>query len=539
MSSLDLARAVVDRLVEAGVREIVLSPGSRNAPLGYAVLAAERADRVRLHVRIDERSAGFLALGLSKVGARAAVVCTSGTAVANLHPAALEAAHSGVPMVLLTADRPARLRGTGANQTTDQVGIFGSLVATHDIASLDEVPPLEADGPLHLNVQLDVPLVPADGRFPKGCSETDASQGLQRQGGAGSAASLGKPAELAPGPRTVVVAGDDAGPAARRLAEEGGWPLIAEPTSGARTGENALRCGRLLLTTDLADRIERVVVLGRPNLSRPVAQLIARADLEIVVVPAQGVWPLHLLACMQVADPASLHACKQVDDGWLDEWRTADRALGRRIDHFLSEQPAMTAYDVAGAVSRALPAGGLLMVGASNPIRDLDLMHRPAPVGERRLLIANRGLAGIDGTISTAIGATLGRPTTTRALALMGDLTFLHDANGLLIGPDEPRPDLTVVVPNDDGGSIFATLEQGAPELADGFERIFGTPHHTDLASLCAAHGIAHLKVTSRPALEQALAMPNGGIEVIEASIGRSDRRALDQAIKQLAHPAH
>ncbi|HJQ06036.1 MAG TPA: 2-succinyl-5-enolpyruvyl-6-hydroxy-3-cyclohexene-1-carboxylic-acid synthase [Nocardioides sp.] len=525
--SVDLASAVVDRLVAAGVTEVVLSPGSRNAPLAYAAWSAEQEGRLRLHVRIDERTAGFLGLGLSKVGARAAVVCTSGTAVANLHPAALEAAHSGVPLVLLTADRPARLRGTGANQTTDQVGIFGELVATHDVTSLADLPDLDADGPLHLNLQLDAPLTPAAlPVVPGELVENSAAEQPERQV---------RRETLTRGPRTVVVAGDDSGAQARWLARAAGWPLIAEPTSGSRTGDGALRCGRLLLTTDLADRVERVVVFGRPNLSRPVTRLIERADVEAVVVPAPGVWPLRPPACRQAGGVEWAEETPD-DPAWLQEWHDRDRAIGRGIDRLLAEQPGLTAYDVAGAVSRALPAGGLLVVGASNPIRDLDLMHRPPPVGEHRMLIANRGLAGIDGTVSTAIGAALGRPRTTRAFALMGDLTFLHDGNGLLIGPDEPRPDLTIVVPNDDGGSIFATLEQGAPELAPAFERVFGTPHRTDLASLCAAHRVAHLRVTSKPELEQALAAPNGGIEVVEAVVGRHDRRALDAAIRALAH---
>jgi 2-succinyl-5-enolpyruvyl-6-hydroxy-3-cyclohexene-1-carboxylate synthase len=538
--SLDLAREVLDRLVAAGVTEIVLAPGSRNAPLGYAAWAADRDGRLRLHTRVDERTAGFLALGLSKVGARAAVVCTSGTAVANLHPAALEAAHSGVPLVLLTADRPARLRGTGANQTTDQVGIFGAFVPSHDVAGAADLPDLSQlrapapAGPLHLNLQLDAPLTPpaleppGPGSSPRPVRPTRA--GGRAEAGTGE---RGGATALQLGPRTIVVAGDDAGPAARLLAEAGGWPLVAEPTSGARTGANALRCGRLLLTTPLAERVERAIVFGRPNLSRPVGRLLERPDVEVLVVPPAGVWPLRPARSHEVSAP---EVAAPDDPAWLEEWRAADRALGRRIDRELAEQPALTAYDVAAAVARAVPPGGLLVVGASNPIRDLDLMHRPTPVGERRLLLANRGLAGIDGTVSTAVGAALGRPHTSRALALMGDLTFLHDANGLLIGPEETRPDLTIVVPNDDGGSIFATLEQGAPELEPAFERIFGTPHHADLASLCAAYRVPHLRVTSRPELEQALAAPNGGIEVVEAVVGRQDRRALDETLRSLAN---
>ena len=181
------------------------------------------------------------------------------------------------------------------------------------------------------------------------------------------------------------------------------------------------------------------------------------------------------------------------------------------LDRLLAAEPDLTPYEVAGAVSRGLPPRGLLFVGASNPIRDLDLMVAPYDVGGRRKVIANRGLAGIDGTTSSAIGAALGRPQSTRALALMGDVTFLHDTTGLVLGPREARPDLTIVVVNDDGGSIFATLEQGAPEYADRFDTLFGTPHGVDVASLCAAARIPHLQVTSLPELEQALASPNGG----------------------------
>jgi 2-succinyl-5-enolpyruvyl-6-hydroxy-3-cyclohexene-1-carboxylate synthase len=175
----------------------------------------------------------------------------------------------------------------------------------------------------------------------------------------------------------------------------------------------------------------------------------------------------------------------------------------------------------------------LLVVGASSPIRDLDLMVPRYPVGGRRKVIANRGLSGIDGVVSTAVGAALGR-TSERSLALMGDVTFLHDGNGLVRGAREPEPDLTIVVVNDDGGSIFAMLEQGAPGYADRYDRLFGTPHGVDLAGLCAATRTPHLRVTSLPELEHALASPNGGIEVIEAVVRRDNRRDLDERIRAL-----
>ena len=527
-SSFALADALVDRLRRAGVSEVVVAPGSRNAPLAMALWAAAQAGGLRLHTRIDERTAGFLALGLTKSGARAAVLTTSGTAVANLHPAVLEGVHAGVGLVIVSADRPARLRGAGANQTTDQVGIFGGFVSTYDIAAVADLAavPVPWDSVVHLNLQLDTPLVPPAARTPceLAAIEPESRPERTRRG----------PSPLQPGPRTVVVAGDDASQRARQLAETAGWPLLAEPSSGSRTGENALRTYRLLLGTDLGARIERVVVFGRPTLSRPVTRLLERADVEVLVVPGPGVWPVRPDGSRTIDGPT--WAGDQPDDpAWLDAWRTADRELGRRIDQLLAEQPALTPYDVAAVTHAALPAGGLLVVGASSPIRDLDIMARPPSVGTHRKVIANRGLAGIDGTISTAIGAALGRPDGTRNLALMGDLTFLHDQTALVLGPDEPRPDLTIVVPNDDGGAIFSMLEQGAPEHAASFERLFGTPHGHDLASLCAAARIPHLRVTSRPELEQALASPNGGIEVVEAVVSRAGRRDLDLRIRALA----
>jgi 2-succinyl-5-enolpyruvyl-6-hydroxy-3-cyclohexene-1-carboxylate synthase len=340
---------------------------------------------------------------------------------------------------------------------------------------------------------------------------------------------------LPAGPRTVVVAGDDAGPPARGLAETAGWPLLAEPSSGSRTGEHALRCYRLLLGGPLADEVERVVVLGHPTLSRPVSRLLGRADVEVWAAATTG---LGLRRPYDVAGTFTrVEAAGPDTTDWFARWRDADARVARDLDALLDAEPDLTPYDVAGAVARALPAEGLLVVGASSPIRDLDLMVPRYPVGGRRKVIANRGLSGIDGVVSTAVGAALGR-TSDRSLALVGDVTFLHDSNGLVRGAREPEPDLTIVVVNDDGGSIFAMLEQGAPAYADRYDRLFGTPHGVDLASLCAATRTPHLRVTSRPELEQALATPNGGIEVIEAVVRRDNRRDLDERIRALAHGA-
>lgn len=543
-----LARGVVAALLRAGIGEVVLAPGSRNAPLAFAVWDAARAGRLRLHTRVDERTAGFLALGLTRVGARAAVICTSGTAVANLHPAVLEASHSAVPLVVVSADRPASLRGTGASQTTDQVRMFGDAAAFVDLAEEAELAALDAllapgagsPGPLQLNVQLSGTLVPVepwpaadipvatvpDGPRIAGSRAADVYRARLAEGSAHA---------LPAGPRTVVVAGDDAGPPARILAEAAGWPLLAEPSSGARTGPNALRCYRLLLDTDLGAQVERVVVVGHPTLSRPITRLVERPDVEVVSVRHAGRWARRPFPVAAEHDAvAAPDASSFADAAWLAAWQEADRAAARRVDALVAAEGEPTPYEVAGAVARALPAGGLLVVGASSPIRDLDLMGAVPPAGQRRLVLANRGLAGIDGTVSTAIGAALGRPHSTRAIALVGDVTFLHDHGGLVLGPREEQPDLTIVVVNDDGGSIFAMLEQGDPTYADAFDTLFGTPHGVDLASLCAATRTPHWRVESVAELEHALASPAGGLEVVEVRVRRDNRRALDTALRGL-----
>ncbi len=565
------ATVLVDELVRCGVREIVLAPGSRSAPLAFAAHAAAEEGRVRLHVRIDERSAGFLALGIAKSSHRpVVVVTTSGTAVANLHPAVLEASHAGLPLVVLTADRPAGLRGTNANQTTDQVKIFGDAVRafadlppgaagaseTAQVASwrslvarllvTAEGGASRAPGPVHLNAQLGEPLTPdTDGGWTGDVDGRPGGQPWTER----PDPPLAQPEPVPADRRTVVLAGDDAGPPARVLAERAAWPLLAEPSSGARTGANAIRTYRLLLgDQSLAGRIEQVVVYGHPTLSRPVTRLLSRSDVEVVAVPGPSGWtdPGHQVSRVVRAaypadqDPQALRwsaeerASGLPSSPWLDEWRQRDADLSARLDKLLESDADLTPHHVAAAVSAALPPEGLLFVGASNPIRDLDLVAVPYTVGERRMVLANRGLAGIDGSVSTAIGAALGRPRSRRALALLGDVTFLHDTNGLVIGPGEDRPDLMIVVVNDDGGSIFSVLEQGGPSYAGSFEKLFATPHGVDLSALCAASGTPHRRVTTRADLDEAIAAPSGGVEVVEAVVRRDNRRDLDAAVRGL-----
>jgi 2-succinyl-5-enolpyruvyl-6-hydroxy-3-cyclohexene-1-carboxylate synthase len=576
---------LLQQLWLGGVRDVVLSPGSRSAPLALALHAADEAGDLRLHVRIDERSAAFLALGLARGSRRpVAVVTTSGTAVGNLLPAVMEAHHTGRSLVVVSADRPERLRGTGANQTTVQAGIFGHFAPCQDLAPTASAGLIAAAahaactrvGPTQLNLQLDGTLMPteadpltwwtrpdhhnfAPANLPRPEPEPDhhnfAPANLPRPEPEPdhhnfAPANLPRPVELPLGPRTVVVAGDDAGPAARLLAEAANWPLLAEPTSGARIGPHAIRTYRLLLGTPLRDEIERVVVIGHPTLSRPITNLITDPALEVISVRGRAgvatdpgrvarivdVVPtvVAALSAHSTDAEAALPAPSSEGAGWFERWRQADDALSAQIDERVAGTPG-SPLAIAAVVAGAVTARSTLVLGSSNAVRDLDVMATPWPPHEHRFVVGNRGLAGIDGFVSTAIGIALGRADASRTICYLGDVTLLHDTNGLLIGPDEPRPDITFVVLNDDGGAIFAGLEQGAAEYAVAFERVFGTPHRTDLAALCAAHGVAHERITQPERLEAALRGQPSGIRLIEVPVSRAERRAENQALRELA----
>ncbi len=570
-----LAQVCVDELWRSGVREAVLAPGSRSAPLAFAFHAADAEGRIRLHVRMDERAAGFLALGLSKASRRPVpVVCTSGTAAANLHPAVLEAHHAGVSLLVLTADRPPELRGVGASQTTDQVKLYGDAVRMfHEVGVPERRVGQNAywrglvarsigvargsrdrnAGPVHLNFAFREPLVP-DRPDAVGASDgsdappADWPESLEGRSNGSRWTRIERIAAdhiswLDAGPRTVVVAGDGADAHARWLAETAGWPLLAEPTSGARSGPNALGPYRLLLEadTELVRRIERVIVYGWPQLSRPVTKLIGRPDVEVVVASRRPSWPDPGHQAYRVSATLALEgtvdgAGRREPDEWLSCWLSADQCGRVAVEEVLAREPGFTGLHVARDVAAAVPGGGLLIAGSSNPIRDLDVAGAPwtnrllddsgriDPRDHRRVL-GNRGLAGIDGTLSTAIGAALVHRTGP-AYALVGDLAFLHDSNALVRGPYEARPDLTVVVVNDDGGGIFSTLEQGDPAYSESFERIFGTPHGVDLAALASATRTPYALVKTRRELRSALSRSRG-LRIVEVQVDRARIRDL------------
>ncbi|MCS5732196.1 thiamine pyrophosphate-binding protein [Herbiconiux daphne] len=644
------AATFATRLVRAfaalGVEHAIVSPGSRSQALALALAALENEGRITLHVRIDERDAAFTALGIARESGRPAlVVTTSGTAVANLLPAVVEASHSGVPLIVLAADRPEGLRGTGSNQTTWQPGIFGRFVRREfdvDAPRPDAIPDARAlaaeafaaavggvagagagraagaggaasaggtgvadadraggaaeatdaaasagAGPVHVNLQFVEPLsgeIEAEGDpetvdagETSGGDGSPAGDGRARadaMSGADEGAEWRHPAvstvvvHVERGPRTVVIAGADAGEAANEFALAAGWPLLAEVSSGARFGPNLVVLYRELLAhDDFGGRVERAVVFGHPTLSREVPALLARDDVETIVVRGAGE-PVRPHARTLVADAVTADPEDRFDRAaraWTGQWVFASRELlEQQSDEVAAPLVSAGGSDdlaaarefaraelaalrapisrraLALAVWRATWPHDRLVLGASRLIRELDAV---AP-GKKITVHANRGLAGIDGTVSTAVGIALASQTaplaggasrtgagagtgaaararagTTRVL--LGDVTLLHDVGGLLLGAGEVRPRIQLVVGNDGGGTIFDSLEVAGTADRDAFDRVMFTPHRVDLAALAAAYGWQHRLVTGRGDLDSALASPAAGPSILEVPLAR------------------
>jgi 2-succinyl-5-enolpyruvyl-6-hydroxy-3-cyclohexene-1-carboxylate synthase len=567
---------LVRYFAELGVEHAVVSPGSRSQSLALELAAMETAGALTLHVRIDERVAAFTALGIAReTGRPALVVTTSGTAVANLLPAVVEAHHSGVPMIVLSADRPAALRGTGSNQTTVQPGMFGGFA----LAEIDvEAPTTEstpdarslaswayrtatggrASGAVHVNLQFAEPLSGAvDESLPERAWVEPLVAVVP-----GSAGADARVLRLVPGPRTVVIAGADAGEIASDVAREGGLPLIAEVSSGARFGPNLVGSYRPLLDDDeFGGRIERAIVYGHPTLSRQVPALLARPDVEVVVVAGRGA-PFRPSGSVEVdaVDVSALDASDRASRAWTGQWVFAGRELLDRAEAVDDVAPPLVSDSGTGDVdaSRAYARGELaalnapitrralvlaawraswphdrLVVGASRLIRELDA----AAPGKRIPVHANRGLAGIDGTVSTALGIAAaasasgtvagavatgrGRMRVGTTRVLLGDLALLHDVGALLRTPGEAIPRVQLIVGNDGGGTIFDGLEVAGTALPEAFDRVLYTPQSADVKALAAAYGWEHRLVARRGDLDSALASPAPGCSIVEVALDR------------------
>ncbi|GAA4163723.1 2-succinyl-5-enolpyruvyl-6-hydroxy-3-cyclohexene- 1-carboxylic-acid synthase [Gryllotalpicola daejeonensis] len=573
--SIDLLTA----LVRLGVRELVVAPGSRSQALALVAAELERVGAARLHVRIDERVAGFLALGLAlESGTPAVVVTTSGTAVANLHPAVMEAHEARVPMIVVTADRPEELRGIRSNQTTTQTAVFGPAAEfTHDVdadAGTDagELAALlwssAAHGPAHLNLALRDPLsapVPDLDEIAASIRAARESAG-ESQSRVDSAKPNGDPApspDSAPPAspvdsawlngdrRTIVIAGDKSGPEAEALARAAGWPLIAEVSSGARFGPNLVVAYRELLSDpDFGGAVERAVVFGHPTLSREVPALLKRPDVEVIVVDDTGTPDFYdpghdARRVTAVQLEASVHPNSPDARNWTGRWVFASRRLleaaaqqaagadqtAPDLEGAASDDPATRAAfarselaAVRAPVTRRMLADALwrftwphdrLVLGASRLIREVDR----TVTGKKITVHANRGLGGIDGTVATGVGVALASGGRGVTRVLLGDLTLLHDVGALLRAPGEALPPIQVVVGNDRGGTIFAGLEVAASAAPEAFERVQLTPREVDLEALARAYGWQYRRAATRGELDQALSAVTAEPTLIEVPL--------------------
>ena len=542
MPSVDTASAILSSLDVLGVTHVLYCPGSRSAPFAYALEAGSFGGDAR--PILDERGAGFAAVGLARTGALPAIVVTSGTAVAELAPAVLEASHARLPLLVLSADRPGELRGVGASQATDQSGFFGTHVrARIDLEPQEASPslvghlaravaaacgaPSGTPGPVQVNVAFRDPLTPV--RPASDSGDEAVAPFVPRPTRVMGAHTVPARWEDVVGPADagLIVAGEGASPRAREWSEASGFPLLAEPASGAWCGGGVTPFEQSLVSSPLGREVDAVVVTGRPTLSRPIQALLARPDVRVVVVDAHAPWvDISGNASVVVADlePAR-ELIRAAQAEWAARVREAARDAGERIESLLASGSGRTMLDLARSV--AASTSGPLVLGASNPVRAFDLA---VPALEGRVVHSNRGQAGIDGTIATAVGICLGSgyagetsaPVGTRVTAVMGDLTACHDASSLALAASMGAH-LDIVVADDGGGGIFATLEHGRATSPEAYDRWFGLAQSVDYEALAAAYGVAFARAGEPRELEDLLDRPVRGPRLIHAPVERAE----------------
>lgn len=546
------ACSVANELVRGGVTHACISPGSRSGPLA---LGLEREPQLTTHVHVDERSAAFLALGIARaLGHPAAVLCTSGSAAANLHPAIVEARHSSTPMVVLTADRPPELRATGANQTVDQIKMFGDSVVWFSEAGVPDeavtspgfwrslicraiTEAIARGGPVHLNLALREPLFP-DPKTPLYPHATDGR--TDGRPWTEVMRSVAEPSERAVGElvrelegteRGVVIAGavqTDLSPLLR-MAAVAGWPVLAEPASNIRVPGTISCYDAMLRSEGFVNEHQADVVLrvGKLGLGRPLSRFLQNTR-QISIGPPGTWWDeQRRIETVLIADPAVLCARVTAELGprsetpWARSWRTHENTARRVIDEMLDSDDSPSEPRAARDLAVALPDGANLFASSSMPLRELDSFMVPR-TGVK--LHANRGANGIDGTVSTAFG--IAAATRAPTAALLGDLALLHDSNGMLY-PERDNLDVTFVVVNNDGGGIFSFLEQaGLPD----FERIFGTPHGVDLRKFADLYGLPHTAIERAGDLVEVVGSASGS-RLIEIRTDRQSNVEFHRAI--------
>ena len=509
-NSTSLARVIVRQIIEAGVTDVVISPGSRNAPLSLAFFAASREGLITIHVRIDERTAAFFALGIIKsTGRPVPVVCTSGTAVANYHPAVLEASHTNAPLMVLTADRPAMLRKTGANQTTEQARIFGKAVRY--FADVDgPVYPMELPldslrtGPIHLNLQFDEPLLPDDSSDWISEINVSPKDFVPRT----------KPGNLRlVGARGVVVIGHDRGGLSvdeiTRFTKVLGWPVIAEdPLSFPDAIAHA---SIFLVSPEIRSTLipQSVLVIGRTTLSRSINAFIKSSPITYVVDQRLATVDSDRQADRKFTELPDLQGVIQSDE-WIAKWNK----VSERAQKLVASLDGWNEAVIARTIAAIIPDNTALFVSSSRPIRDLEGFAHPRGGVHT---YANRGLAGIDGNISTALGVAYGHKAT---IAVLGDLSFLHDVTGLV---HKEAINCRFIVINNDGGGIFSTLPQRG---VNGFETAFGTPHGLNPAAIAKAMGVDAKQISTINELEAEIKAPISGISVVVCDVPNREANA-------------
>ena len=556
MPSVDTARAILSALDDLGLTHVLYCPGSRSAPFAYALESGAFGGHAM--PVLDERGAGFAAVGLARTGALPAVIVTSGTAVAELTPAVLEASHARLPLLVMSADRPGELRGVGASQATFQSGLFG----VHARACVDLEPqepsralvgqlsravaaacgaPTGTPGPVQINVAFRDPLTPQS-RAPgaAGDSQDEAMASFVPR------PTRVQPANAAPerwedvvgaARAGLIVAGEGASPLAAQWSRASGFPLLAEPASGAWAGGGVTPYEQAIVSSPLAGEVDTVVVTGRPTLSRPIHALLARPDVRVVVVDAHAPW-VDISGNASVVVPALAAPLRPTCGAeWAARVRAAADEAGLRIDALLAAGSGRTMLSLARAVASA--TRGPLVLGASNPVRAFDLAVESLA---GRPVFSNRGQAGIDGTIATAVGIAAGlgsariatpdrvgeprddargRAQASRVTAVMGDLTLCHDASSLALAA-ATGAELDIIVADDEGGGIFATLEHGNAATPEAYDRWFGVAQHVNYEALAAAYGVGFARAATPSELASVLADPPAGPRLIHAPVERA-----------------
>jgi 2-succinyl-5-enolpyruvyl-6-hydroxy-3-cyclohexene-1-carboxylate synthase len=535
---------LVDEWIRHGLRHAVVAPGSRSTPMALALVGRSDLD---VHIFHDERSAAFAALGIAlATGKPAALLCTSGTAATHFHAAVVEAHQSGVPMLVLTADRPPELHGVGAPQTIEQTNLYGTVVRRFDdpgvaveqertrwrsVASTAwRYATGDLPGPVHLNLPFREPLVGVVGELPDVKPEVLISPPF---------IIVDEVVDLLGSPRGVIVAGNgvDDPHAVQALADAAGWPVLADPLSGCQMiGAAVVRFDAVLRHVGFAasHRPDVVLQLGMPPASKVLSQWLAASEAAHVAVSAVGLTSdPNLVGARQLHAPIGM-VCAQLaakvsntDRNWIDEWRGADVIARSAFHAALGTEQSLSEPGTARAITASVPAGGHLVVASSMPVRDVEWFGTPR---SDITVHSNRGANGIDGVIATAIGVAIGCGAPTAVL--LGDIAFCHDLSSLT-ALQSRELDLTIVVTDNDGGAIFSFLPQATTLQADRFEQLFGTPHGTDIVGVARSLGIR--AYDAETAEELAAAFDEPDTCVVRVASNRKDNVEVHAALNAAA----